>query len=298
MMQSGFGDVEPNLQKMEHFIRQAARSKVDVVCFPELCISGYALREEIHAVAEPVPGASTWEVKRMASEYGITVLAGLMERTEDDTVAITQVMVSPSGDLNRYRKIHLSRGEQAFFSAGSEVAVFEASGIQYGVQLCYDAHFPELSTLQALGGAEVLFMPHASPPPESAEEKRDRWLRYLSARAYDNSVFVVACNQTGDSGAGIRFAGVALVLDPRGEVIAETSGYEESMLVSELSADRFLATRSARMGFFLEHRRPEVYTPLTNPAATVAVKRGGKDCGFCEGKAPERSEDARAASNA
>ena len=165
-------------------------------------------------------------------------------------------------------------GEQALFEPGGETPVFTAGGTTFGVQLCYDAHFPELSTVQALKGAEVLFVSHASPPPETADQNRDRWMRYLAARAYDNSVFVVACNQTGDGGAGISFSGVGLVLDPRGEVIAETSGDDESMMIVELKAELLSRTRSTRMGFFLPHRRPDLYGAITAPTESGAM--GGR----------------------
>ncbi len=294
VMRSGFGETEANLAKMERFVRQAARSGAEVVCFPEMSVTGYALKEEIRGFAEPVPGPSTWEVSRMAAENDVTILAGLLEQTESDGVAITQIIVSPSGEIGTYRKLHLSPGEQEFFQAGGETPIFSAGGTTFGVQLCYDAHFPELSTLLALKGAEVLFMPHASPPPESADEKRDRWLRYLSARAYDNGAFVVACNQTGDGGAGIRFAGVALILDPRGEVIAETSGDEESMIVAELKAEALTRTRSARMGFFLAHRRPELYGALTVPTADMSLERHRGRVGSCEDEVPEGAGNAQA----
>ncbi|UCD56597.1 MAG: nitrilase [Candidatus Hydrogenedentota bacterium] len=296
VMRSRFGETQSNLRRMEHFVREAARCDADVVCFPEMGITGYALKEEIRKFAEPVPGPSTREVQRMADENGIVIIAGLAERTDGDMVAITQTVVCPNGDMGLYRKLHLSLGEQALFQAGCEIPVFRIGGTTFGMELCYDAHFPELSTLLALKGAELLFMPHASPPPESSDEKRDRWLRYLSARAYDNSAFVVACNQTGDGGAGIQFAGVAMILDPRGEIIAETSGNEENMVIAELKAETLAETRSTRMGFFLEHRRPELYRALVAPVTDTILERPREEIGFGE-EVPGQPKNAQAPSN-
>ena len=287
IMRSGFGEIESNLARMEQFVRQAARSNADIICFPEMNITGYALREEIRKFAEPVSGPSTREVRRIAEENNIMTLAGLAEQTENGGVAITQIIVSPSGDVATYRKLHLSAGERELFEAGNEAPVFTTGGTTFGIQLCYDAHFPELSTLLALKGAEVMFMPHASPPPESPDEKRERWLRYLSARAYDNSTFVVACNQTGDGGAGIRFSGVGLVLDPRGEIVAETSGDEEKMVIAELKAEVLARTRRTRRGFFLAHRRPELYDGLSAPMADRIVRHICGEIAPYEGGAAE-----------
>ena len=264
VMQSGFADVGGNLEKMRQFVIQAAAQQCDIICFPEMNITGYSLKKQIKEVAEPIPGPSALEVQRMAREHEIMILAGLAEQRPKGRVAITQMVVSQNGNIKTYSKTHLSQAEQEIFTAGNEIPVFSTDGTTFGVQLCYDAHFPELSTLQALKGAEVLFMLHASPPPESADEKRERWLRYLGARAYDNSVYLVACNQTGDGGAGIKFSGVALVLDPRGELLCESSGHEERMLIAELKAGVLEKTRTARVGFFLAHRRPDLYSDLAD----------------------------------
>lgn len=260
-------------------------------------ITGYALKDEIRDFAEPVPGPSTREVRRMADENDIIIIAGLAERAESEGIAITQIVASPDGTMDVYRKLHLSMGEQDFFEAGSEAPVFKTANTMFGIQLCYDAHFPELSTILALKGAEVLFMPHASPPPESADQKRERWLRYLAARAYDNGVFVVACNQTGNGGAGIHFSGVALILDPRGEVIAETSGDEEKMIVAELKAEILARTRNTRMGFFLAHRRPELYGAVAASINESAFGQPHGPIGTFEERRPGRMQNAQAASN-
>jgi N-carbamoylputrescine amidase len=276
VMRSGFGERETNLERIGQFVRTAAAQGVELICFPEMGITGYGLKEEMREVAEPIPGPSSQEIQRLADENDIIIIAGLAERVGDRKVAITQIIASPGDEMGLYRKLHLSAGEQALFVAGDEVPVFTTEKATFAVQLCYDAHFPELSTVMALRGAEIVFVPHASPPPETADEKRERWLRYLSARAYDNSVFLVACNQRGDGGAGICFSGVALVLDPRGEVIAATSDDEEKLLTAVLKADVLERTRSARMGFFLPQRRPELYSGLMDPGCGNIGRRGQK----------------------
>ena len=101
------------------------------------------------------------------------------------------------------------------------------------MQICYDTHFPEATTAQALAGAEMIFMPHSSSAlptgAETREEKRTRWLRYLPARAYDNSVFVVVVNQI-DKERGIP--GIAMALDPWGKLLAEARPDSEDLLVA------------------------------------------------------------------
>jgi N-carbamoylputrescine amidase len=110
----------------------------------------------------------------------------------------------------------------------------------------------------ALDGAEVIFMPHASPRGTPGE-KRDSWMRHLPARAFDNAVFIVACNQTGDNGAGLAFPGLAVAIGPDGRVIAATADGQEGLLVADLDAERLAAVRSHPMRYFLPNRRPDVY---------------------------------------
>ena len=125
-------------------------------------------------------------------------------------------------------------------------------------QLCYEAHFPEISTVMALKGAEIIFMPHASPRG-TPSQKLDSWLRHLTARAFDNSVFVIACNQNGDNQRGLKFPGLALIIDPSGAVINKNISGEEGIAIADLKADTLEAVRGHRMRYFLPNRRPEMY---------------------------------------
>jgi predicted amidohydrolase len=118
-----------------------------------------------------------------------------------------------------------------------------------------------VSTILAEKGAEIIFLPHASSlVEETASTKKARWLRYVPARAYDNTVYVAICNQVGDNGAGRRFAGVTFICNPLGEVIAEAhSSTEEEMVIADLKAAELTQARSVAEHFFRHFRRPELY---------------------------------------
>ena len=256
-MLSAIGNKTANLSRMEFLVRKAAQSGAQAVCFPELNISGYSLKKNQAEIAEPIPGPSSEAVWQMAQKNEVLILAGLAEK-KDGNIFISHFAASPEGILGAYRKIHLGTTEDGIFQAGEECPVFRYRGTNFGVELCFDGHFPELSTILALKGAEIIFIPHASPR-ESGEEKRGRWLRYLSARAYDNSVFIVACNPTGKTENGIVFPGAAVILDPKGEVCASIQGEEEEVVCADLCKGSFLKVRENPHGFFLNRRRPELY---------------------------------------
>jgi N-carbamoylputrescine amidase len=110
----------------------------------------------------------------------------------------------------------------------------------------------------AVKGADMIFIPHASPRGTPGEKYRS-WMRHLPARAYDNSLFIIACNQTGKSEKGLEFPGIALILGPSGEVIDKEISGKECMMVTDLKAEDLDRVRSHRMRYFLPNRRPELY---------------------------------------
>jgi predicted amidohydrolase len=252
------GSARGNLERMEDWVATARAKGAAIVCFPELNITGYGIDARVPAEAEPVPGPLTERLCAMAARHGLVILAGLAEQAGNGRICASHLAVAPAGILGRYRKLHIAPPEQPVFSAGEAVPVFEACGIRFGIQLCYDAHFPELSARMALDGVDVIFMPHASPRG-TPEEKRASWMRHLPARAFDNGVFIVACNQTGDNRAGLSFPGVATVLGPNGRVLAETTAGTEGLLIADLKAEDLAAVRQHPMRYFLPRRRPDVY---------------------------------------
>jgi len=249
---------EENLRKAEAWISEASRRGSDIICFPEMNITGYDVDAGLRRSAEPLPGAISERLCAMARRHATVILAGLAEQAADGGVFASHVVAAPEGWRGVYRKLHIAPPESAVFTAGRNVPVFDAAGIRFGIELCYDAHFPDLSTRLALQGVHAIFMPHASPRG-TPEEKRASWMRHLPARAFDNGVFVVACNQTGDNGAGMVFPGVALVFGPDGRLIAADAAGREGLLLATLDAELLAAVRRHPMRYFLPHRRPELY---------------------------------------
>jgi len=252
--------VRENLDRMAGWVAAAQEAGAGIVCFPELCITGYGVDQGIRASAKPLPGEIGHHLCTLAERHRMVILAGLAEKAEEGGVFASHLAAGPQGWIGAYRKVHIAPPEKNIFDAGQAAPVFEAAGVRFGIQLCYDAHFPEFATRMALDGAEVIFMPHASPRG-TPEAKRDSWMRHLPARAFDNGVFVVACNQAGDNGAGLAFPGLAAAIGPDGRVIAAEAGGREGLLVADLDAGRLAAVRSHPMRYFLPHRRPDMYRP-------------------------------------
>ena len=258
-MNSRVADCDGNLATIARFTGEAAARDVDIVCFPELCVCGYNAGDTSTPDPEPLQGDSLRRLEEISRDHDVTLLAGFLERASSGIAYNTQVICGPEGYVGHYRKTHVPDVEIGTFCHGDALPVFDHAKARFGIEICYDSHFPEVSTLLANKGAEVIFLPHASPQ-ETPEEKHSRWMRYIPARAYDNNVFVAICNHVGDNGAGRTFAGVTFVCDPLGVVIAEVgSGTEEEMVVADLRASDIAGSRRETTMFFRHFRRPEMY---------------------------------------
>lgn len=252
------GEIDRNLATTIEWTRKAKAAGADIVCFPELNITGYCNRPEMAQIAQDIPGPISHELIQLSSDEDIVVLAGMAEQNPHGLPFASHCAFTPNGQVQVYRKVHTAPPEKKTFSAGDAIPVFTAKGVTFGIQLCYDAHFPELSAVMTAKGAEAIFIPHASPRG-NAEEKHHSWMRHLTARAFDNSIFVVACNQMGENCNGLVFSGNATVIAPSGEVMAKDIQPQNSMLLADLQATLIEEVRNHPMRHFFPHRRPELY---------------------------------------
>ena len=252
------GDISLNLNKIESMSREAFSNGADVVCFPELSVTGYIqqfpehvyCREEMEKIVERL----VW----MARDAKIVLMAGVIDVADEGNPYITQIIAGPDGLIGTYRKTHLGPTETTNYRPGQKIEVFKRGNTVFGVQLCYEGHFPEISTQMALMGADMVFIPHASPRG-APEEKLQSWMRHLPARAFDNGIYVIACNQVGSFEDGLRFPGVAVVFGPDGRVLAQYVGMKEHILYAELKDETLQDVRTHRMKYFLPERRPSLY---------------------------------------
>ena len=255
---SPVGRVQHNLDRMLAWIMQAKKEGADLICFPELNVTGYSTDPVIKESAESIPGAISGQLEQMARESKAIILAGMAEKDENGCLFASHLIVTPKGIAGIYRKLHIAPPERDLFSPGNRIPVFDLQGVRPGIQLCYDAHFPELATRMAVGGADIIFMPHASPRG-TPQKKLDSWLRHLTARAFDNGVFIVACNQIGKNKKGLEFPGLAVVIEPSGNVLKNLTTDREGILVADLKTEVLSDVRDHKMRYFLPNRRPDLY---------------------------------------
>ena len=251
------GNPEGNLDTCLELAAMAARRGAEIVLFPELNLTGYTLGKQLLSTATTIPGTLTDALLKASVENKITLLAGMAETDDPGRLFSAHVAAMADGTLGVYRKLHIPPPEKRIFTPGSAVTTFHTDTVNFGIQICYDAHFPELSTRMALKGAEILFFPHASPRG-TPQGKLDSWLRHLTARAFDNSVFVLACNQVGTHGNDRSFPGVAVAIGPDGNIISHLLATRDELLIVDLDSALLEQIKGHRMRYFLPNRREDL----------------------------------------
>src|SRR5262249_1232461 len=143
-------------------------------------------------LAQPLDGDLAQAMADLSADTGILILAGLIERDSSGVLYNTQLVAGSGRILGAYRKAHVGCSEIHRFSHGDEFLVFPCGQTTCGIQICYDMHYPEMSRILALRGAEIIFAAYASPDPcteAGHAAKLARWRKYQPARAFDNSVY-------------------------------------------------------------------------------------------------------------
>ncbi len=290
-------DPEYNLSRVRELTRQAVERGAEIVSFHEGCIPGYTwiqplTLEQLRDVAEPVPdGPAVRKLIEIAREFSTVVMAGLFEKDDEGRVYNCYVTVSPDGFLTKYRKLHAFVNPH--LSAGDGYNVIDLLGCKVGFLICYDNNLPENARVTAMMGAEIIFMPHvtcglpSSMPgrgtiDRSLWENRHRdpvrlrqeftgpkgrgWLmRWLPARCWENGVYGVFSNPIGWDYDTVK-PGLAMILDPFGEVLTESHAVEDDVVVGLLTPEKLEQSSGHR---YIKARRPELYDKLVEPQESV-----------------------------
>jgi N-carbamoylputrescine amidase len=272
LIQMGFStDRDDNVRRAAGFVHQAAAEGAEIICLPELATSIYMCFEEnpeSRGLAEPIPGPATEEIGAVAREAGVYVVFPLYEREADGLLYNTASFIDRSGEVvGKYRKnsipdvrmAHMSGMEKYYFRPGNlGYPVFETDlGITVGVTICFERHFPEGPRIEALAGADVIFVPTATAAG------REMWEIELRGHAVANLLWVGGVNRVGrDSGTSneAEFYGDSFFSSPSGEIVAQ-AGEGEEIVHAEIDTD--LSRRLRRDWGFFRDRRPEIFTAVT-----------------------------------
>ena len=122
IMNCPVGRVEDNLDRMAGWVRTAKKQAADLVCFPEMNVTGYSTRDKIKESTESVPGLISQSILAMAAESKIVILAGMAEKDTRGRVFASHLVVTPQSVAGIYRKITVTHPALSRAWAGLGIA--------------------------------------------------------------------------------------------------------------------------------------------------------------------------------
>ncbi len=236
-------DKERNIAAACRCVLKAAEAGAKLVVLPEVFsyrgpLGGDSLEAPI---AETLGGATVQAFCGLAKKKKIGIVLGsIYERIPKiKKMYNTSVVVSPRGEvLAAYRKMHLFKArlrekavsEDAHFKAGRRTACADVVGFRVGCAVCYDLRFPEMFQRYYQQGCNLLTVPSSF----TFETGSAHWETLLRARAIETRSYVLAPNQCGYDGNGVRSYGTSMIIGPWGEVLAKAGSQKPTILYADI----------------------------------------------------------------
>lgn len=259
-------DEKRNVARAVEYIAEASADGAQVVCFPE----GYP-----GPYNGPVSYSAVEALADAARRHAVYVVAGMVERAKDvevEAYRLASKLFGPGGEvIGTYRRVlpnpsamcEVLMGGKTIVP-GDELPVFQTDRGALGMLVCSEAWSPELPLIMALRGTDILFAPIGG----AVYELYDHWKAILRARAYENTLYVVTCQNIW----GMEES-MGMIVGPDG-VVAEST--KPGVLVGEVNLDRLSWLRSQTQSLdlpkpyrsipgLLRHRRPDLYSEITAP---------------------------------
>jgi len=214
-----------NFLRIERLIKDIS-GKTDLVIMPEMFNTGFSMNPG--ELSEPPDGETFKWLKNISltGNFGICASYIVMDRNKYFN---RWVLVTPEGESWSYDKRHLFRmtNEEESFTPGKIRLTFTFRGVRICPNICYDLRFPVWSRNR---NDYDLLINSANWPAV----RRDVWLILLKARAIENQCFVVGSNRIGTDGAGIKYMGDSMIIDPKGMILAN-AGDRECLITTEIT---------------------------------------------------------------
>lgn len=254
-------ELAANIDRTAQFVRSAAARGARLVVFPECSLTGYCFEDRDEAAESSLEHDSPVfdPLLGLTEELGVVIVVGYLGR-EGDTLQNSLALLADGRRSAAYHKAHLPHlGVDRWVAAGREgFQVVEACELRVGMQICYDASFPEATRLQALAGADLILLP--TNWPKEAILKAD-WLP--NTRAYENVVYFATINRVGEE-RGFVFPGKSRICDPSGATLVEGPRDAEAILLCDIDPEMARTKKIVRRetGYSLDRigdRRTDLY---------------------------------------
>lgn len=247
-------DVPANLERVRSLVAEHA-SRTDLLLFPESALSGYFLEggvsEAARTAEEVVAGLGA------PPADAPDVVLGFYERW-NRRVYNSAAYFEPHDDGWRVRHVHRKLflptygvfDEGRFVEAGASIEAFDTRFGRIGMLVCEDAWHALSATILAVGGAELILVPSASPSRDFRPGHQGkpanlaRWDQLAPGIASEHGVFVAVAQLAGSEG-GKLFPGGSLAVDPTGAVLGRGPLRDEGVTVVQLDPSAIERARAS-----------------------------------------------------
>ena len=229
------GDLDGNSRLIIDWTERAKTQGADLVCFPELAITGYPPEDLVLKPSFVRDNRAALETIA-ANARGIAVVVGFVDEEGDifNSAAFCQ-----DGEVKTiYHKVFLPNygvfDEKRYFAQGHISPIIDFGGERLGLSVCEDCWFPAgPMAWEADHGAQVLVNINGSPYHYGKRAPREAM---IAGRARDYGAWVVWVNTVGGQDE-LVFDGNSVVVDPKGKIVARAGSFVEELLVYDIATD-------------------------------------------------------------
>jgi NAD+ synthase (glutamine-hydrolysing) len=227
------GDLDGNVDRLAGWTREALGHGADVVCFPELAITGYPPEDLVlrPSFVEANQEAVTELAHRTVE--GPAVLVGFVDRTERG-LHNAAALLRDGHVAARYHKHQLPNygvfDEKRYFVPGEAGCRIRVADATLGISVCEDAWWPDAPFDEYAGRVQVI--PNINGSPYHRGKTHER-MEICAARARQTRAWIVYVNLVGGQDE-LVFDGGSLVVSPDGELAWHAPAFEEDLLVVDI----------------------------------------------------------------
>ncbi|MAY73389.1 MAG: NAD+ synthase [Phycisphaerae bacterium] len=238
------GDLAANRERIERVLADARAAKLDLVVFPELCVSGYPPRDLLLRPAFVDACRETVEAIGTSATTGLTAIIGTPWPVPGDRgVANAALVYRDNQRVDVYEKRLLPTydvfDEDRYFEPGNRAVTDTVADWPIGVAICEDLwqgvdagvgerfeHAPD-PIAELASRSKLIAVPSANP---FVQGKAQRRLELLQAHAKRHGVYLASVNQVG-ANDDVIFDGHAVLIGPDGNILAAAEGFREELVI-------------------------------------------------------------------
>lgn len=253
-----------NVARIADLVRKGEEEKVQVICFPELSVTGYTCADLFQQQQLLLNAQKALnELQLLTFSTTAVIIVGMPVRVQSNLYN-TAVVLQGGHILGIVPKTHLPNNnefyEKRWFTSGGLVdkqtisiageqipfgtdLLFTDGSFTFGIEICEDLWVPiPPSSQQALHGAEIIFNLSATNELIGKHQYLRQLIEQQSARC--NAGYVYASAGAGESTTDVVYAGNGLIAE-NGKIISASDrfSFEPQLIVNDIDIERLQAER-------------------------------------------------------